>query len=123
MSYDYENAYDEAKKELRRLRTIIGMKEQEAKELRSELEKVEDLRDSIKSSMYFDKDNAIDLKELGYSRINEDWEFVDSEDYGYDGTEIYKNNKTNKHYMIEWTRIRHYDKAVEIDAETGRVKV
>lgn len=121
MSYDYENAYDEAKKELRRLRTIIGMKEQEAKELRSELEKVEDLRDSIESGGgYFDITNAVNLEEIAHN--SEDWEFVDSEDYGYDGTEIYKNNKTNKYFMIEWTRVRHYDKAVEIDAETGRVK-
>tara|TARA_R100001230_G_C5537851_1_gene69560 strand:+ start:70 stop:405 length:336 start_codon:yes stop_codon:yes gene_type:complete len=111
MSYNYENAFDKVCKELRRLRIIIREQEQE----------IEDLRSIMESGDYFDKTNAVNLEEIAHNR--EDWEFFDSEDYGYDGTEIYKNNKTNKYYMIEWTRVRHYDKAVEIDAETGRVKV
>ena len=109
MSYNYEQAHDNSLNECRTLRKIIREQEQEIKELRSEME----------SGEYFDKTNAVDLSEIGFNR--EDWEFVTSEDYGYDGTETYQDKRTGKNYMIEWTRVRHYDKAVELNSE-GRVK-
>tara|TARA_R100000329_G_scaffold111020_1_gene91112 strand:- start:237 stop:563 length:327 start_codon:yes stop_codon:yes gene_type:complete len=87
--------------------------------IKEQEQEIRDLKEEQESGDYFDKDIAVDMSEMFSSREN--YEFVDSEDYGYDGTETYEDKRTGKLWMIEWTRVRHYDKAVEIDRETGEV--
>ena len=59
--------------------------------------------------------NTVNLFELGFIDCGEhSWEFIDSKDFGDEGSERWKDPKTDKTYEIEWTRVRHIKEAVEL---------
>jgi len=42
-------------------------------------------------------------------------DYINSDDIdGVNGTEIWKDPKTDKHYEIEWERVRHITQAKEV---------
>ena len=112
MSYNYEQAHDNALKECRTLRKVIQEQEQEIKDLRS----LYHLAQTELNAMINDDPNSkgtVNLDELGFMDCGENsWEYISSNDL-YE-TELWKNPKTGKTYEIEWERVRHITEAKEV---------
>ena len=107
MSYNYETAHDNALNECRTLRKVIQEQEQEIKDLRSELNDM--INDDPNSK------GTVNLDELGFMDCGvNSWTFIDDENYGCEGTEVWEDPKTKKRYNIEWDKIRHIKNAVEV---------
>lgn len=65
-----------------------------------------------------ERKKIVDLTKLGFENAGPDgWEFVDSEDMGTEGHEIWKDPKTGKHYRVEWDRVRHIEAAEDLDPD------
>ena len=61
------------------------------------------------------KRTYIDLSKLGFMDCGENsWEYIDGDDFGDGGTEIWKDPKTGKSYEVEWVRVRDIESAEEV---------
>jgi len=61
-------------------------------------------------------EGTVNLDELGFMDCGENsWDFIDFDDIdGGNGTEIWKDPKTNKYYEIQCERVRYITEAKEV---------
>ena len=86
--------------------------------LKAQGEEVKELH-SWKDSMVNDdpsQSTTVNLDELGFMDCGANsWEFIDFDDIdGGNGTETWRDPKTNKYYEIQWERVRHITEAKEV---------
>tara|TARA_R110000824_G_scaffold229112_1_gene416795 strand:- start:6870 stop:7082 length:213 start_codon:yes stop_codon:yes gene_type:complete len=59
---------------------------------------------------------TVNLDKLGFMDCGANsWDFIDFDDIdGGNGTETWRDPKTNKYYEIQWERVRHITEAKEV---------